>query len=81
MLLIVSHVSVRCYWYLSVTANRHLETYAPDTGAGMSLIHFLFSYWSHSVIEHWNKDIIFQQHIYNTDTDCFLQPPYQCHAR
>ena len=27
-----------------ITANRHLETYAPDTGAGMSLIHFLFSF-------------------------------------
>ena len=25
-----------------VTANRHLETYAPDTEEGMSLIHFLF---------------------------------------
>ena len=28
----------------SLAANRHLETYAQDTGAGMSLIHFLVSF-------------------------------------
>ena len=42
-----SRIVMMCLPSCQVTANRHLETYAPDTGAGMSLIHFLVSFSLH----------------------------------